>query len=110
MLAFGVFVFFLATDATYPEFPCDYREVSTGTPRILAEIFKAEHLMLIQRKLNGAWNGASKCRNTEVLEISLQAARARQLKPKLKGNEVIKAKQKIQLISLNERYWIKAEF
>lgn len=39
MLAFGVFVFLLATDATYPEFPCHYREVSTGNPRILAEIF-----------------------------------------------------------------------
>lgn len=39
VLEFGVFVFFLATDATYPEFPWDCREVSTGTPRILAEIF-----------------------------------------------------------------------
>lgn len=29
---------------------------------------------------------------------------------KLKGNEVIKAKQKIHFISLNERYWIKAAF
>lgn len=29
---------------------------------------------------------------------------------KLKGNEVIKARQKMQLISVNERYWIKAEF
>lgn len=27
---------------------------------------------------------------------------------KLKGNEVIKARQKMQLISVNERYWIKA--
>lgn len=29
---------------------------------------------------------------------------------KLKGNEVIKARQKIQLISVNERCWIKAAF
>lgn len=29
---------------------------------------------------------------------------------KLKGNEVIKARQKIQLISVNERYRIKAAF
>lgn len=29
---------------------------------------------------------------------------------KLKGNEVIKARQKIQFNSVSERYWIKAAF